>query len=1115
MRYARDITNLYMSRSQLEQYLPTGLLEKVLLSDDEVVGERRYVTVLFADLVGFTELSANLDAEEVFLLMNNCFRILVEQVYKYGGSIDKFIGDGIMVLFGAPVAHENDSERAVRAALDMHEAIAKFNQQVLPKLGRPLELRIGITSGDVIAGAVGVEGQHSYTVMGSTVNMASRLQSASSPGQVLVNEDVYRHTRHLFKYRVLSPISVKGIDDTVSVFEVVSPVSGAHKLQEVDQLSPFVGRQEELKRLHQIAQDVGRGSGTGIFIVGEAGLGKTRLMWEWQHQLPGELNVWPGFAQNVPQTGYEVWQQTILQGLDLQDAPRDKVVSALLDHLGDEVWLPFLEFLLFGEVPSDSDLNSLPPEQLKNQIFIAVRRLLSSIAQQGPLIIILDNLQWFDQLSRELLLSMLELGVSLPVVLCVGSRPEAKELSGVIEQAKGLLGKRVFELALKPLSSVESEELLIQRLSLVDMPETVRSYILKRSQNNPYYLEELVSFIISSGFVERHNGGWRVANVDGLATLSLPGTLRGLMQARIDKLPEVQQHLLSYASVLGPAFPASLFLSIVSQVSQINNIPRHMTDLVEQTILAFDGTDYRFVHNVVHETVYQSLLSERRRQIHQQVGQAIEARTGEAASADVEQLAYHFAAAENAQKAVPYLIEAGEKAGQRFANETALNYFSTALEMLPEVPEFAHREPDIHEAIGSLYQHIGDYDQALDHYHQALGQASGPDQRANYSRLIAHVWRRKGDVAQSQHWLEEALDEAARNYVGVNFTVRGRIYAEMALYCMYKGDYAHAERWGMDAVGVLEQTEELSDLAKSLNALGGAYYFQSRWHEASQQVERALKIQRRIGDQMGIALSLSNLGVLYTVDCQWDEAIDAFNQTIAMSEEMGALEGTLGNAHNNIAFIYLHQGRLDLAEDHLQQSLAIKQRIGSTLEVAESLNNLGLSSLIKGDYLAAEKYIADSVDLCNQNDDQDTLAEAMRYLAEIKFASGDEEAALTTGQEAVVLANESGSRVNEGAALRTLARIYLRKGEYRQARHAAGASLRLLTGINHICEAARTQIVVAEIALQEEDKATYQSAIEVARPVFERLSAVPDLGQLQRLQEQAEAYIPGGETGST
>lgn len=1107
IQYAHDLNKLYMSRRQLEQYLPVGLLEKVLLSGDQVVGERRYLIVLFSDIVGFTELSASLDAEEVFLLMNNCFRLLVDQVYKFEGSVDKFIGDGMMALFGAPIAHENDPERAVRAAIGMQEAMDNLSQQMLPKLGRPLALRIGITSGDVIAGTVGVEGYFSYTVMGSTVNMASRLQSAASPGGILVNEDVYRRTRHLFNYRVLSPMRVKGIDHPVPAFEVVSQISGPRRFQQlpVDQLSTFVGRQKELQQLVQVTRDTSQARGSAIFITGEAGLGKTRLMWEWQRQFPTELLVWSGFAQNFPQTGYEVWQQAILQGLNLQDAPRQEVVDVLVDYLGDETWLPFLEVLLFGEIPKVGHLSSLPPEQLQEQIFIAVRRLLRSIAQQHPLVILLDNLQWFDQLSRELLHSALELSISLPIVFCIGSRPDTKELPGIVSRAQKLLGQHAFEISLTPLSTAESGELLSREFPLVDMPDTLREYILERSQNNPYYLEELVSFIINSGFVERHNAEWRITNAEGLANLSLPGTLRGLARAQIDRLPEAQQQLLSYAAVIGPTFSASLLPSVLDPLPHSTNVPSHLAELVKQAILAFDGTNYRFVHNIAHETMYQSLLSERRRQIHQQVGLAIEARVDEATPADVERLAYHFAAAENAQKAVPYLIEAGEKAAQRFANETALHYFSTALKMLPETPQLAYREPDLRKAMGDLYQHIGEYDRAMDHYHQALNQALNSDQRADYSRLIGQVWQRKGDATRARHWLEKALDEITRGQTEVSEAIRGRIYADIGLFYMRTGDHIYAERWSRDAVAILEQTEELSDLARSLNALGGAYYFQHRWHQASQQVERAYEIQRQIGDQMGIVVSLNNLGILYTVDCEWDKAIDAFNQTIAMCEEMGALEMTLSHAHNNVAFIYLYQGKLDLAEGHLQQSLAIKHRVGTTLEVAESLNNLGLSRLMKGDYREAEKYIAESIKLCNQNNEQDPLSEATRYLAEIKLASGDEEAALKACQEAIILADQVSSKADEGAALRILARIHLRKSEYRQAKDAVNASLRLLTEINHVYEIARTQVVIAEIAVAEKDRMTFQSAIEAAHSVLERLGAAPELNVLQKLQERLVA----------
>lgn len=1102
MEYASDLTKLYMTQRRVEKYLPTGLLDKVLLSDSQVVGERRYLTVVFSDVVGFTDLSAKLDPEDVFLLMNNCFRLLVEQVYKFGGSVDKFIGDALMALFGAPISYGNDAERAVRAALGMQEAMAELNQQLLPKLGRPLELRIGITSGDAIAGTVGVEGQWSYTVMGNTVNLASRLQSAANPGDILVNEDVYHCTKGVFNYHILPPVSLKGISEAVPVFEVTKETSATSKAQQlpVGQLSPFIGRQKELTLFNRLTLDLEDGQGGVIFVTGEAGLGKTRLMWEWQRQIPDSVQVWSGFAQNLSQTGYEVWQQIILHGLRLGQASHQTVSGVLFDYLGDGTWLPYLEILLFGEAFQRGSLASLEPEQLKEQIFIAVTRLLSSIARRKPLIIMLDNLQWADQLSRELLQAALSLLKTQPIFFCLGSRLEAEELPAFVSFARETLEDRVFEINLDMLSEAESEAFLAQKLPLENMPQKLRQYISERAQHNPYYLEELVSFIINSGFVEKRDGHWHITNLPALNKLSLPGTLRGLVRAQLDRLPEVHQQILSYGAVIGPIFSSSLSSVVLSDVPRLNNSSEILADLVNREILAFDGANFRFVHNSVHETLYQSLLSERRAQMHQHVGEAIEARAGAAVKADVEQLAYHYAAAGNALKAIPYLIEAGEKTRQRFANNTALNYFSTALDML--IPEMENRRAEICQAMGSLYQHQGDYDNALKYYLQALDLATTPNQRTNYHRLIGRVWQWKGDIAKAQKGFEDALREISRWHNQISPSVRGRVYANMGFLCLRQGDYVHAERWSLDAVSVLEMAEEHSDLARSLNALGGAYYFQNRWAEASEQVERALKIQQKIDDRMGIARSLTNLGVLYRVNCEWDKAINAYTQAIEMSEDMGTLEAVLSNAHNNIAVVYLHQGLFQLAETHLQKSLTIKQGIGTTFEVPETLNNLGFSRLLQGDLEPAESYINRSIEICREKNEQASLCEAMRYQAELQLAQGNLDAALETCQAATVLANKSASKVDEGSALRTLARIFLQKGQLQQAKQAATTSLRLFKGINHAFEVTRTRIVLAEIALAEKDDEAFQKAVTRAQPFLEKLHAQPELDKLKNLKPQ-------------
>lgn len=1101
IKYADDVTKLYMWQRQLEKYLPDGLLDKLIVSADAVVGERRYVTVLFADVVDFTNLSSGLDPEDVFLLMNNCFKILVEQVYKFGGTVDKFVGDGIMAIFGAPISYGNDAERAVRAAIGMQEAMKAFNESMFEKVGRPIEIRIGLTSGDVIAGTVGSEGQRSYTVMGSTVNMASRLETAAEAQTILVNDDVYYHTREFFRYEVLSPISVKGIERPVAVYRVVEPIRDSQLFQRFagDKLTPFVGCADELGHLQKMLKNLEAGEGFVTFITGDVGLGKSRLAWEWQRKFPPQVRAWSALAQSLSQQGYEPWQQLVRNGLDLQEASSAQVRTVLHQIVSDESWIPFLEMMLYGEIPTEGRLHSLQPEQLKEQVFVAMGQLLQSVARRHPLVLILDNLQWFDQLSRELLLFVMDLCKSLPLGLCVISRQEARALPDLVAKARQFPPRLVLEIPLLPLSTAESEALLNSQLPLEQMSERVRTYILERAQNNPYFLEELISLISTSDSIERLSDP-NATEQAVLANLSLPGTLRGLVLAQIDQVPEIEQRILDYAAVIGPSSPSPLLISVLAHHTRLTGIPSHLANLVKQGIFNFDGSSYHFTHNIVQETIYQGLLTSRRQQLHAQVGDAIKARAGDDLEPVVEQLAHHFSAAEQPALAIPHLITAGEKAQRRFATEMALSYFSQALSILPSAPSMAHHETYLHKTLGELHQHTGEYDLALDHYHEAMTQVRKTNERADYSRLIGQIWQIKGEVEKARHWLEKALQESAEGDSEANRIIRGRIYADMARFFLSQGEYELAERWSFDAVNTLTDTDALADLAHSLNILGDAYYFQNRWQEASRQIEQSHQLRLKIGDRLGIANSLSDLGRLYMVEGAWQEAIDVFERSISLCEEIGALERTLSNAHNNLAHIFIHQGILDQAQRHLDSSIAIKRRSGITFEMAATLNNYALRSIMMGDYPAAERQLKESIKLAQQHNEQLALCDARRYLAEIRLAQGRLKIAADICNETLELSERIGSVVHQGQILRVLARVQCRQQDLSEAMMTAFGSLDALMRVNFAYEIARTQVVIAEISISRGDDDTFQAAYDVAYPVLEELNAVPELASLQLLE---------------
>lgn len=1095
---------------QLEKYLPTGLLDKVLLSNSDVVAERRYVTVLFVDVVGFTELSGHLDPEDVFLMMNRCFRTLADQVYRYGGAVDKFIGDAMMALFGAPTSYGNDSERAVRAALEMQAAMRELNQELVGKLGQPLQIRIGITSGDVIAGTVGVETQWSYTVMGSTVNTASRLQSAAGPGRILVNEDIYQQTHTLFQYQALPPMTLKGVGDAVPVFEVLGrPRGGLEDLTTTQAQSPFVGRDDILQQLESWGETIEGGKGQLLIITGPAGIGKTRLVQTWLPHLAPQTQRWWGSAQNLSQQSYAIWREAILRGLQLQGAPRQTVAAVLLEQLGEETWLPYLEALLFGEMLASDSLGALEPDQLKQQIFVALRRLLISVVRRRPLMLVFDNLQWADPLSLELLTAGLDLSRGWPISFCLVARGDAQTLPPLEAHAAEQQGLSWHRLELPPLPPPDSEALLRQVLPIAEMPPALKAYILKQAQNNPYYLEELVAFVKNSGLVHQKNGRWLISDAEKLDQLRLPDSLRGLIQTRLDQLPEVQRQILTYGAVIGPSFPAALLFDVLRQIPHLSQNVDQLDPLVAQGILRFDGASYHFVHNSLHEVIYQTLLQARRRSLHRQIAEALEQRVGQQAWAEVEQLAYHFAEAQIAAKAIPYLMQAGAKFKQRFANDAALHSYRTALTMLPQVPALADQAAEIQQALGDLYQQMGDYDEALEAYELALKEGTGFNQDADYCCRIGQVWQWKGEIDEARQWFDAALQTARRKPDEVEQQVLGNIYVNLCLLNMRSGDPQSAESWGRQAVDALAQTDALGALATSYNSLGGAYYLQNRWRDASAQVEQALKIRRQIGDQLGLAGSLSNLGILYTSGGEWHKAVDVFQQSIAMCEEIGALERTLSNAHNNVAYVYIHQGKLDQAETHLRQSLKIKEQTGAMLHATGTLNNLALVALMRHDLSTALAEISRSQTLCQESNDTDYLSEALWYAARIHLARGEFEAAENTSRQAIELAQSIQSRLNEGGALRVLARLQLRQRNLAAANDNLSQSLNALNDTNNEFELARTKLVLAELALTRNEPETYQQLAASIEPIFSRLEARPSLEELRYLQQQVTPHSKG------
>jgi class 3 adenylate cyclase len=542
-------------------------------------GERKHVTVMFADISGFTAMSEKLDPEEVRGMINGCFERLGAVIDRYGGHIDKFIGDEIMALFGAPQAHENDPERALRAALEMMLALDGFNAEHAVLLPKPLALHFGINSGLVIAGGIGTAQRQDYSVMGDTVNLAARLEDASEAGEILVGEDTYRLTAPLFEFEPLKPMSLKGKEKPVQIYRLLRTKAAPGQVRGIAGLySPMVGRDYELGQAQAVLANFSEGRGGLISVVGEAGLGKSRLITELGlgRQQTNQVDWAIGRALSYGESASylvarEVLRSALGVGPEAATAEVGQTLRAEVERLfaghTAEVY-PYLAHLL--ETPLDESaaqrLKYLEGEALHQRILQAVRQYLQAKTRQQPLVMVWEDLHWGDPSSLELLEFLLPLTQSSPLLLILIYRPAREQRIWAFHQrVKTRMGEAHRVITLSPLTYQESSYLLDNLLESSPLPPQIRQLILNKAEGNPFYIEEVIRSLIDSGGLTRAAAGQGWVATAAIGDIAIPDSLQGVIMARIDRLDPETKRVLQVASVIGRTFPYQLLADVVSE----------------------------------------------------------------------------------------------------------------------------------------------------------------------------------------------------------------------------------------------------------------------------------------------------------------------------------------------------------------------------------------------------------------------------------------------------------------------------------------------------------------------------------------------------------------------
>lgn len=680
----------------LRQAAPPDLRQKLVAVSAQSEGERKPVTILFADIVDSTTLAARLDPEAWRAIVNDVHQRISNAVYRYEGVVAQLLGDGVLAFFGAPITHEDDPTRAVRAALDIQAAIGEYAQGQQSAV-RSLQMRLGLSTGTVVVGTVGSDLHMEYLAVGDAVNLAARLQSAAQPGQVLVAETTARLVRPLFDLNPLPELKLKGLPDLVRAFAVVGPKSELGRVRGIEGLSsPLVGREPELASLRQALSILAEGHGQVVFVLGEAGIGKSRLVEEIRCEGAGDgsrpVRWLEGRALSYGQTlSFWTISQLIKHDVGVSDADAEAAVLAALHHRLHDLLpersheiAPYLTHLLGlkWEGAGGERVAGLDGETLKRGAFLAMSDYFAAVAATQPTVLVCEDAHWADASTLEAMAQLLALTTRVPLMLLVLARSERDH--GVWQlklRAKTEFSHRTTELNLKPLSSREGNQLVDNLLEVAELGENVRRLVLDHAEGNPFYLEELIRSLIEQGALVREDHHWRAARP--ISDVEIPSTLEGVLLARIDRLPDRPRRTLQIASVVGRSFLYRLLAAIAEANGDLDaHLARlQSADLVrEQT--RRPELEYSFKHALTQEAAYNSLLIERRREFHRRVGLALEDLFDGRREEYLGLLARHFDLAGERDKAVAYLSKAGDKSRLSDAHVEAIKYYQRAIELL-------------------------------------------------------------------------------------------------------------------------------------------------------------------------------------------------------------------------------------------------------------------------------------------------------------------------------------------------------------------------------------------------------------------------------------------------
>lgn len=721
--------------SEPQSYTPKFLADKILTNRSALEGERKLVTVLFSDVANYTSMSENIDPEEVHQIMDGCFKILIDEIHKYEGTINQFTGDGLMALFGAPVAHEDHAQRACHAALTIQDAVTAYGERIKKDHGQDFKMRIGLNSGQVIVGAIGDDLRMDYTAVGDTTNLAARMESMAEPGSILVSFSTHKLVKYYFEFEPLGQIQIKGKDQPQEAHKLIraGDVETRMEASLARGLTKLVGRRPEMEILQTAWQRVKSGEGRVVDVVGEAGVGKSRLIYEFQKKIAEEATILTGICIHYGRSiNFLPVIDVVREAFGIEEGMSEQKAGQRIKKMATEALASMIPFYLnlLSLKTDDPKFNGLAPESRKFGTFEAVKNLLLTLSEKNPLVVFLEDIHWMDKISEEFFNFFTHSIHGLPIMMLTAYRPEA--------EPPWTKGAHYRQLGLETLSAKSSVTLVRNILGDLELDPNLEKRIAVKTGGNPFFVEEMVRELMDRGDVVQK--GKRYVYRRPIDQLDIPNSVQGVLAARMDRLSEDLKRTMQVASVIGRDFAYKILRSIMELGDELRT---HLTNLVGIEVLyekaLYPELEYIFKHALTQEVAYESLLKQRRREIHGRIAQTIEELYADRLEQHYELLAHHWELSDSQDRAIEYLVLAGEKSYLSQAALTAVDFFTRAINQIDKSGKTA--DPDLmmglREKLAISLHSMGKIEESFENFQEAIRLARESGDKPNLLKFLS------------------------------------------------------------------------------------------------------------------------------------------------------------------------------------------------------------------------------------------------------------------------------------------------------------------------------------------------------------------------------------------